>query len=93
MLYCNTTWHTNLLRPAYRRADIGVAGVTATGMLNGNDNDFTKLARMLQDAAGAALPEFSTNMVLQMVNGFNNFVGLQGNLDLNAIENLSLIHI
>ena len=74
--------------PAYRRADIGVAGVTATGMLNGGKSDFTDLAKTLQDAAGAALPEFSTNMVLQMVNGFNNFVGLQGNLDLNAIENL-----
>ena len=61
--------------PAYRRADIGVAGVTATGMLNGNENDFTSLAETLQEAAGAALPEFSTNMVLQMVNGFNNFVG------------------
>lgn len=74
--------------PSYRRADIGVAGVTATGMLNGNEGDFTALADTLQEAAGAALPEFSTNMVLQMVNGFNNFVGLQGNLDLNAIENL-----
>ena len=74
--------------PAYRRADIGVAGVTATGMLNGGKSDFTDLAKTLQEAAGAALPEFSTNMVLQMVNGFNNFVGLQGNLDLNAIENL-----
>ena len=74
--------------PAYRRADIGVAGVTATGMLNGGSGDFTDLAKTLQEAAGAALPEFSTNMVLQMVNGFNNFVGLQGNLDLNAIENL-----
>ncbi len=74
--------------PSYRRADIGVAGVTATGMLNGNEGDFTALAGTLQEAAGAALPEFSTNMVLQMVNGFNNFVGLQGNLDLNAIENL-----
>tara|TARA_B100000941_G_scaffold280551_1_gene247093 strand:- start:421 stop:1509 length:1089 start_codon:yes stop_codon:yes gene_type:complete len=73
--------------PSYRRADIGVSGVTATQMLK-SGTDFSNLAETLQDAASAALPEFSTNVVLQMVNGFNNFVGLQGNLDLNAIENL-----
>ena len=33
--------------PAYRRADIGVAGVTATGMLNGGKSDFTDLAKTL----------------------------------------------
>ena len=73
--------------PAYRRQDIGVSGVAAMNMMQ-SGNDFTQMAKDLQDAAFAALPEFSTNAVLSLINGFNQFVGLQGSMDINAIQAL-----
>ena len=51
-------------------------------------DDFTKMAEALQDGAKAAIPEFSTAAVLSMINATNQFVGLQGQLDLNSIKNL-----
>ena len=75
--------------PSFRRADIGVGGVSALGMMAGNKgDDFTKMAEALQDGAKAAIPEFSTAAVLSMINATNQFVGLQGQLDLNSIKNL-----
>ena len=56
-------------------------------MMQGGD-DFTKMAEALQDGAKAAIPEFSTAAVLSMINATNQFVGLQGQLDLNSIKNL-----
>ena len=53
--------------PAFRRADIGVGGISALGMMQGGD-DFTKMAEALQDGAKAAIPEFSTAAVLSMIN-------------------------
>ena len=73
--------------PAYKRSDIGVGGVAAMSML-GSGKDFKDLSSVLQDAAGAALPEFSTNAMLSLVNGFTGFLGLQGSLDMNTIEAL-----
>ena len=73
--------------PAFRRADIGVGGVAALGMMAAGD-DFTEMAKSLQSGAKAAIPEFSTAAVLSMINATNQFVGLQGQLDLNSIKNL-----
>ena len=73
--------------PAFRRADIGVGGVSALGMMSGG-NDFADMAEALQEGAKAAIPEFSTAAVLSMINATNQFVGLQGQLDLNSIKNL-----
>tara|TARA_B100001996_G_scaffold126730_2_gene96096 strand:+ start:5287 stop:6351 length:1065 start_codon:yes stop_codon:yes gene_type:complete len=72
--------------PAYRRADIGVGGVGAMGMMK--SMDFGDMSEKLQDAAKSALPEFSTSAVLSMINGFNQFVGLQGQLDINTVRQL-----
>ena len=72
--------------PAYRRADIGVGGIAAMGLMK--SNDFGEMSEKLQEASKAALPEFSTNAVLSMVNGFNQFVGLQGQLDINTVRQL-----
>jgi len=75
--------------PAFRRADIGVGGVSALGMMAGSGgNDFGDMAEALQAGAKAAIPEFSTAAVLSMINATNQFVGLQGQLDLNSIKNL-----
>ena len=73
--------------PAYKRSDIGVGGVAAMNIL-GSGKDFKDLTKSLQDAATAALPEFSTNAMLSLVNGFTGFLGLQGSLDMNTIEAL-----
>ena len=78
---------TTQYAPAYRRADVGVSGVAAMGLL-GDGKDFTAMAGTLQDAAAAALPEFSTGAILSMINGFNQFIGLQGQLDINTIQSL-----
>tara|TARA_B100000085_G_scaffold270494_1_gene282947 strand:- start:1232 stop:2323 length:1092 start_codon:yes stop_codon:yes gene_type:complete len=73
--------------PAYKRMDIGVSGVAMTQMLD-NGTDMSGLVDKLSGAAKAALPEFSTSAALQLANGFNSFLGLQGNIDLNTIEML-----
>ena len=78
---------TTQYSPAYRRADIGVSGLAAMGMM-GAGKDFSSMADTLQAASAAAIPEFSTGMILQMINSFNQFVGLQGNLDINTIQSL-----
>jgi len=72
--------------PAYKRMDIGVAGVTLAQMLG--DKDMSSVADKLQDAAKAAIPEFSTGFAINMANNFNSFLGLQGGIDLNTIEQL-----
>ena len=75
--------------PAFRRADIGVGGIGALGLMSsGAAGDFTKMAEILQDSAKSAVPEFSTSAVLSMLNATNQFVGLQGRLDLNSITAL-----
>ena len=72
--------------PAYKRMDIGVSGVTLAQMLG--DKDMSSVADKLQDAAEAAIPEFSTSAMINMANSFNSFLGLQGAIDLNTIEQL-----
>lgn len=73
--------------PAYKRMDIGVSGVTMTQLLDGG-KDMTSIAESIQSAAKAAMPEFGTNAALQIANSFNQFLGLQGSIDLNTIEQL-----
>lgn len=73
--------------PSYKRMDIGVSGVTATQLLD-SGSDMSDLVKKLEGAAKAALPEFGTSAALQLVNGFNQFLGLQGQLDLNTINQL-----
>lgn len=78
---------TTQYSPAYRRADVGVSGIAALGLM-GEGKDFSQMADTLQNAAKSALPEFSTGAILSMINGFNQFVGLQGQLDINTIQSL-----
>lgn len=73
--------------PAYKRMDIGVSGLTMTQMLD-SGKDMTNMAEKIQQAAKAALPEFGTNAALSIANSFNQFLGLQGSIDLNTIEQL-----
>lgn len=73
--------------PAYKRMDIGVSGVTLTNILDGGTN-MTDLANQIQLAARAALPEFGTGAALGIANNFNQFLGLQGAIDLNTTEQL-----
>ena len=37
------------------------------------------------------MPEFGTNAALQIANSFNQFLGLQGSIDLNTIEQLEMV--
>ena len=71
--------------PAYRRMDIGGSGV-ALAEIMGSGTNMSALAEDLQNAAQVALPEFSTATAVSMANSFNTFLGLQGNIDINAIE-------
>ena len=73
--------------PAYKRMDIGVSGITMTQLLD-DGKDMTKIGEDLQSAARAAMPEFSTNTAISIANNFNQFLGLQGSIDLNTIEQL-----
>lgn len=73
--------------PAYRRMDIGGIGVALTEMLG--DKDMSSVANTLQDAAEAALPEFSTATAVQMANSFNQYLGLSGATDINAIQQMN----
>lgn len=71
--------------PAYRRMDIGGSGVALSEIM-GSGTSMSQLAEDLQNAAQVALPEFSTATAVQMANSFNTFLGLSGNIDVNAIE-------
>lgn len=74
--------------PAYRRMDIGGSGV-ALAEIMGSGTSMSALAEDLENAAQVALPEFSTATAVNMANSFNTFLGLSGNIDINAIEQMN----
>lgn len=74
--------------PAYRRMDIGGSGVALADLLGGGMN-MSDLAEKLQDAAQVALPEFSTATAISLANNFNAFLGLQGNVDINSLQQMN----
>lgn len=73
----------------YRDIDLGVAGASAMRYLGGDVTNMGNLTDILQDAAGAALPEFSGAMISQFVNGITGLGGLTGQIDANAIQALT----
>lgn len=73
----------------YRDIDLGVAGASAMRYLGGDVTNMGNLTSILQDATGAALPEFSGAMISQFVNGLTGLGGLTGQIDANAIQALT----
>tara|TARA_R100001443_G_scaffold42316_4_gene55670 strand:+ start:20005 stop:21114 length:1110 start_codon:yes stop_codon:yes gene_type:complete len=72
----------------YRQVDIGAGGVALAGMM-GSGGDYKDIAGKLQDAAKAALPEFSASIITNAANDISGFLGMQGNIDVNSLEALT----
>ena len=72
----------------YRQVDIGAGGVALAGMM-GSGADYASIAEKLQDAAAAALPEFSASIITNAANNVSGFLGMQGNIDVNSLEALT----
>lgn len=72
----------------YRQVDIGAGGVALAGMM-GSGGDYKNIAEKLQDAAKAALPEFSASIITNAANDISGFLGMQGNIDVNSLEALT----
>lgn len=72
----------------YRQVDIGAGGIALAGMM-GSGADYESIAAKLQDAAGAALPEFSASIITNAANNISGFLGMQGNIDVNSLEALT----
>lgn len=73
--------------PAYRKVDMGVAGMAMADSLSSSDLD--GVVKALQDAANNALPEFTTGAIAQVAQGAANALGLAGNADSNALQALT----
>ena len=74
-------------QPTYRTVDLGVTGMAmARGMV---DMSSENLAQTLQDAAKAALPEFTTGALAQLAQGAAQLGGLAGNVDSNTLLQLT----
>ncbi len=72
----------------YRQVDIGAGGIALAGMM-GSGGDYKDIAGKLQDAAKAALPEFSASIITNAANDISGFLGMQGNIDVNSLEALT----
>lgn len=74
--------------PAYRQTDLGVAGMAlAEGITGGNKME--NLVQTVQDAANAALPEFTAGTFAQAAQGASQMLGLGGSISANDILQLS----
>lgn len=74
--------------PAYRQTDLGVAGMAlAEGITGGNKME--NLVQTVQDAANAALPEFTAGTFAQAAQGASQMLGLSGSISANDILQLS----
>lgn len=75
----------------YRKISPGVGGMLAMGALaaGGIDADMTNVAGMVQGAASAAMPEFTSGIAAQIGNSINQIAGLQGTIDANSIQALT----
>lgn len=76
-------------QPQYRKVDVGVVGVMAAGMLGTEGANETEIAQQLQSAAGAALPEFAANAIASSSRKLSGALGLESNLDRNALMALT----
>lgn len=77
-------------RPAYRQTDLGVAGMAlAEGRTAGASGDITEIAKTIQGAAAAALPEFTEGAFAQAASGASQFLGLSGSFSANDMVQLT----
>ena len=82
----STTYQSN-----YRTVDLGVGGIAlanAAANVEGDIN-FDKLAETIQMAAKAANPEFGASAMVQAANSISGFLGLQGSVDINSLEQMT----
>ena len=75
-------------QPTYRQLNIGVGGRALIQTL-GSGNDYESLAKTLEDASKAALPEFTIGTFAQAAQGAAQFLGLAGQIDANSIIELT----
>ena len=83
----STTYQAN-----YRTVDLGVGGIgLANAIQNTADGavDFDQLANTIQQAASAANPEFGASAMVQAANSISGFLGLQGSIDINSLEQMT----
>lgn len=74
--------------PAYRQSDLGIAGMAlAEGITGGNKME--NLVETVQNAANAALPEFTAGTFAQAAQGASQMLGLSGSVSANDILQLS----
>lgn len=71
-------------RPTYRQVDLGVVGMKAGELINAG-NDSTAMARLVSEAARAALPEFTSSAFSGAANSASQMLGLAGNVDTNSL--------
>jgi len=82
----STTYQSN-----YRTVDLGVGGIAlanAAANVTGEIN-FDDLAETIQMAAKAANPEFGASAMVQAANSISGFLGLQGSIDINSLEQMT----
>jgi|TARA_Y100000287_G_C14219693_1_gene355552 hypothetical protein len=76
--------------PSYRKVDAGVIGMAlAGGLADGKAGDIDGIVDALQKAAQSAVPEFATSALTSVASGAAQALGLAGNLDNNALMQLS----
>ena len=75
--------------PRYRQVDLGVAGAAAITALGGDLTDTTQVAKIVEDAAAAGLPEFAGSAAADIINGLSQAGGLAGGVDANSIQALT----
>ena len=83
----STTYQAN-----YRTVDLGVGGIGLANAIQNTDDgavDFDKLANTIQMAASAANPEFGASAMVQAANSISGFLGLQGSIDVNSLEQMT----
>jgi len=75
----------------YRMVDLGVGGIGLANMMQNTDGEinFDTLATTIQTAARAAVPEFGASALTQAANSISGFLGLQGSIDVNSLEQMT----
>ncbi len=71
----------------YSKVDAGLVGITALESITSGTTE--ELAKTIQGAAAAALPEFTNAGVAGVLNSLGGFMGLRGQMDANTIQALS----
>ncbi len=76
-------------QPQYTSIDLGVLGAATVAAMGGDIGDTTNLTAVVQSAANAALPEFTSGAISQLASGLAQAGGLQGGLNANALQALT----